>query len=324
MRSPLIAENYGDFLSISKNNIVLKNKNLVESTPIKELSHIIIKGHSVSLSTAFVLKCLNNNLPIILLDDFWKPYSVITKSGKASRLSALQLKFVNGNKGARFIGNLLKEKARKQHQVLHYHIRSLRLNSNNEVKNIEAYNFKNFLNSFDVLVKQKSSVEKMRQQFFLLEARSSRAYWKVISKLLRSVNFPGRQKRNSMDPFNKLLNYGYALLSSTIFKTSVLAGLDLSIPLLHHRKGVAFPFVFDLMEPFRPITDHIALSFLHKQKKQIFNKHKEIRTSVLKRYREFWFKEMNETQPWLKSNKSTNNLIIKLVDKYKNYLNIKS
>lgn len=323
MRQPLIAEEYGDFISVSKENIILKNKDSAESIPLKELSHVIIKGLAVSFSTAFILKCLKKNIPIILLDDFGKPYSVIKKIGKDGDLKEFQINFSNSPKSGIFISKLLKQKIRRQHQILHYHIRSLRLNKEQKVEKIENYNFKIFFDSFDALIKDKKPIKEIRKGLFLLEARSSRAYWKAFSKLFPKLFFPGRQKRKAKDPMNKLLNYGYALLSSLIIKVMVLAGIDPSVPLLHHRKELTFPFLFDLMEPFRPINDHAVISFLHKQKRQILYKNGEIRKSVLRRYRKFWFKNIRKPQPWSKSKKTVEQLAAELIENYKKEISFK-
>lgn len=317
MLRPLIAEEYGDFISASKENIVLKNKDVAESVPLKELSHVIIKGSSVSFSSAFILKCFKRGIPIILLDDLGRPYSVINKISKTSNSKERQTNFSNSFRSVSFVCKLLKQKIRRQHQVLHYHIRSLRLNIIEKTKSIEGYDFKNFLNSFDPFIRRKISIKEISQDIFLLEARSSRAYWKAFSKLFPNLSFPGRKKRNAEDPTNKLLNYGYALLSSLIIKTMVFTGIDPAVPLLHHRKELELPFLFDLMEPFRPIADHIVISFLHKQKKQILNKEEGIRKSVLKRFRKFWFKNMKKPQPWSKSKKTIEQLVAEIIKSYK-------
>ncbi len=320
MRQPLIAEDYGDFISVSGENIILKNKESAVSVPITKLSYIAIKGSFISFSSAVILKCLKRNIPIILLDSLGRPYSVIRNIWENDYIKQRQSEYSSHFKSVGFVSYLLKEKVRKQHQVLYYHIRSLRLNSREEIKTIEGYNFKIFLNSFNALAKRRVAVGEISRDIFLLEARASRSYWRAFSKLFPKSLFPGRKKRHSEDPINKLLNYGYALLSSLILRDIIFTGLNPTVPLLHHRRTLDFPFVFDLMEPFRPINDHIVLSFFHKQKKLIVDKNGQIKKSVLKRFRRFWFKEMAEPQPWSKSKKSIEKLIKELIEKYKTWL----
>lgn len=324
MKKTLIAENYGDFISVSKENIILKSKEAAESIPLKELSHVVIKGSYVSFSSALILKCLRNDIPIILLDNLGRPYSVIRELKRISDSKERQINFLKSRKSVGFVLKLLRGKVRRQHQVLHYHIRSLRLVKKDKVKEIEGYDFRYLLHSFDVYDKREVPIREISREIFLLEARSSRVYWKAFLKLFPRFSFPGRKKRKSEDPINKLLNYGYALLSSLILKNIIFAGLDPNVPLLHHRKGLAFPFVFDLMEPFRPITDHIVISFLHKQKKHVFGKNEEIRKSVLRRFRRFWFENMKKPQPWSKSGKSLEKLVGELIEKYKEMTNFRA
>lgn len=323
MRKPFIVEEYGSFLSVSGENITLKTKESKVSESLKNLSYIVINGSHAGLSSALILKCLKRKIPIIIADDLGRPRSIISEFKRADDTRERQLKFSSHSKSISFVCKILKEKIRKQHQTLHYHIRSLRLNGKDEVKNIEGYNHKHFLASFDVLAKRKTTVKKISKDIFLLEARSSRSYWRAFSKLFPKILFPGRQKRDTEDPVNKLLNYGYALLSSSVLKETVFAGLDPTVPLLHHRKGLTFPFVFDLMEPFRPLADHAVISFFHKQKKQILGKKGKVRKSVLRRFRKYWFEKMKNPRPWSKSDKSLEKLIGELLKKYKKSAGVK-
>jgi len=100
-----------------------------------------------------------------------------------------------------------------------------------------------------------------------------------------------------------------------------LSGLDPAVSLLHHRKELVFPFLYDLMEPFRPIADHIVISFIHKQKKPVLDRYSNIRKSVLIRFRRFWFENINKPQPWSKSKKPLEKLIVELIEKYKKAIN---
>jgi len=182
MHRPVVAENYGDFISVSKENVILKNKDKIESTPLKELSHVIIKGSYVSFSSAVILRCLKKSIPIILLDNLGKPYSVISGLKRTNDIKERQINFSNSYRSVGFVIKLIKEKIRRQHQVLHYHIHSLRLDGNNEIKEIEGYDFRHFIQSLDVYTKRKVPVREISRDVFLLEARSSRAYWKAFSK----------------------------------------------------------------------------------------------------------------------------------------------
>ncbi|MGC6460141.1 MAG: type II CRISPR-associated endonuclease Cas1 [Akkermansiaceae bacterium] len=84
------------------------------------------------------------------------------------------------------------------------------------------------------------------------EARAARSYWNSL--------FPDRDfRRHDDDLANALLNYGYALLRAAIARQ--LCGVGFYPPLGLHHDSVsnAFNLADDLIEPYRPLVDHIAL-----------------------------------------------------------------
>ncbi|HYG85724.1 MAG TPA: type II CRISPR-associated endonuclease Cas1 [Azospirillum sp.] len=81
-----------------------------------------------------------------------------------------------------------------------------------------------------------------------IEAQAARRYWPLL--------FGGDFRR---DPdaagMNGLLNYGYAILRSTVARAVMAAGLHPSLGLFHHNRSNPLCLVDDLMEPFRPFVD---------------------------------------------------------------------
>jgi len=84
-----------------------------------------------------------------------------------------------------------------------------------------------------------------------VEGQAARAYW---------VTLFGRDFRRDpdRDGVNGLLNYGYAILRSTVARHLMAAGLNPGIPLHHANDGNPMRLVDDVMEPFRPIVDCIV------------------------------------------------------------------
>jgi CRISPR-associated protein Cas1 len=85
-----------------------------------------------------------------------------------------------------------------------------------------------------------------------LEAQAARRYW----PLLMGQDF--RRDRDS-GGVNALLNYGYAVLRATCARAVVAAGLHPTIGIQHANRGNAFALADDLVEPFRPLVDVLAL-----------------------------------------------------------------
>jgi CRISP-associated protein Cas1 len=85
-----------------------------------------------------------------------------------------------------------------------------------------------------------------------VEAQAARRYWPLLF---------GEEFRRDADSggANGLLNYGYAILRSTMARAVMAAGLHPSLGLFHHNRANPLCLVDDLMEPFRPFVDLAVL-----------------------------------------------------------------
>lgn len=88
-----------------------------------------------------------------------------------------------------------------------------------------------------------------------VEAQAARRYW----PLLMGEGF--RRDRDAED-INALLNYGYTILRSLCARAVVAAGLHPSIGVHHANRTNAFALADDLIEPFRPLVDALAVRLL--------------------------------------------------------------
>jgi CRISP-associated protein Cas1 len=85
------------------------------------------------------------------------------------------------------------------------------------------------------------------------EAICAKAFWGIFGRALGQESFrrePGRE-----GGINALLNYGYAVLLSTVLQKLFAVGLDPTWGLSHAPRERATPLAYDLMEPFRPCVD---------------------------------------------------------------------
>jgi CRISPR-associated protein Cas1 len=85
-----------------------------------------------------------------------------------------------------------------------------------------------------------------------VEAQAARRYW----PLLMGEEF---RRNRAAEGMNGLLNYGYTVLRSLVARSVVAAGLHPSIGVHHANRGNAFALADDLIEPFRPLVDALAL-----------------------------------------------------------------
>jgi len=86
-----------------------------------------------------------------------------------------------------------------------------------------------------------------------VEARAAITYWRAL--------MPGARFRRDPDAggLNAVLNYGYAVVRAGVARAIVGAGLHPSVGLHHHNRYNAFCLADDLMEPYRPLVDAIAV-----------------------------------------------------------------
>ncbi len=92
------------------------------------------------------------------------------------------------------------------------------------------------------------------------EASAAQHYWRLVGvKLPAPFNFTHRVKKDPTDSFNPCINYLYGMLKNQVETGILSAGLDPALGFMH-RDGYNLPsLVFDIMEPFRPLTDRLLI-----------------------------------------------------------------
>lgn len=84
------------------------------------------------------------------------------------------------------------------------------------------------------------------------EATCARMYWQILG---RSLNEPEFTRERTGGGLNHLLNYGYAVLLSTVLQKLFAVGLDPTFGMSHVPRERSTPLAYDIMEPFRPCVD---------------------------------------------------------------------
>jgi CRISPR-associated protein Cas1 len=89
------------------------------------------------------------------------------------------------------------------------------------------------------------------------EGFAARLYWKALigNDFYRDRYGP---------PPNHFLNYGYILLRSAVARSLSGSGLLSTLGIHHHNRYNAFCLADDIMEPYRPYVDEIAISLYQK------------------------------------------------------------
>ena len=78
-----------------------------------------------------------------------------------------------------------------------------------------------------------------------------------------------RREPQDGQPLNALLNYGYAVLLSSVLQNLFAVGLDPTFGIGHMSRERSTPLAYDLMEPFRPCVDKKVHGWFIQQKGHI-------------------------------------------------------
>ena len=84
------------------------------------------------------------------------------------------------------------------------------------------------------------------------EGAAARIYWQQLLG-------PHFHREREGPPPNNLLNYGYAILRAAVARALMGSGLLPQFGIFHRNRYNAFPLADDIMEPYRPFVDQIAL-----------------------------------------------------------------
>ncbi len=93
------------------------------------------------------------------------------------------------------------------------------------------------------------------------ESTCGRYYWSIIADFLNDAEFKRNPKTGGL---NNLLNFGYAILLSTILQKLFAFGLDPTFGIGHEVRERSAPLAYDLMEPFRPCVDWRVIQWLQR------------------------------------------------------------
>ena len=93
------------------------------------------------------------------------------------------------------------------------------------------------------------------------EAICAKIFWQVLGRNLGDEDFVRARAGGGL---NHLLNYGYAVLLSTVLQKLFGVGLDPTFGISHVARERSTPLAYDLMEPFRPCVDWRVAQWIKK------------------------------------------------------------
>lgn len=212
-----------------KNRFLVVKKDLEEKyIHLSEIDTIIVDSISVSLSSYLLKELSDNMINMIFCDEKHNPFGELKtfySAHNSSKKIIKQMKWTKRQKDDLW-KDIVKNKLSNQMNVL-------KKAKKDEYQLIENYR------------KEVTSGDRSNR-----EAHAAKVYFKAL--------FGKKFIRNNPDSINASLNYGYAILLSTINKEIIKNGYLTQIGIHHKNEFNEFNLTCDLMEVFRPVIDHFV------------------------------------------------------------------
>lgn len=221
-----------------KNRFLVVKKDLEEQyIHLSEIDTLIVDSISVSISSYLLKELSDYKINVIFCDEKHNPYGELSSfysSYNSSKTIASQITWSKKEKDILW-KQIVINKLKNQAYLL---------------KKIKSPNYK-LLESYILEVKDGDKTNR--------EGHAAKVYFNSL--------FGKKFTRNALDNINSALNYGYAVLLSTINKEIVANGYITQIGIHHKNEYNDFNLTCDLMEVFRPIID----SFVYYNKERVFD-----------------------------------------------------
>lgn len=217
----------------SENSLLIIKGNESRKIPVNQLSSVVIESEQITITSSLMVFLIENSVSIIFCDGRHNPcFETIPFTGNTLSSERLNEQF-NWNDDRKLeIGcNILKLKLQNQANLL-------RRIGNKDFVCIE---------SLICSITPKNAI--------VIEAEAAKVYFRGL--------FGSEFHRRTENSINYALNYGYALLLSSINRSIVSYGYNTSLGLNHHSNRNHFNLSCDIIEPFRPFVDEIAYENMH-------------------------------------------------------------
>ena len=215
-------------ISYKNRFLVVKQDNDEKYIHLSEIDTIIVDSISVSISAYLLKEIADAKINMIFCDEKHNPFGELSpyySRHNSSKKIKEQIKWTNKYKDDLWM-KIVKNKILNQSLML------------NKIKN-DKYDL---LNSY---IDEVVSGDKTNR-----EGHAAKVYFNAL--------FGKDFVRNNNDNINAALNYGYAILLSTINKEVIASGYLTQLGIHHKNEFNEFNLSCDLMEPFRVIVDNFV------------------------------------------------------------------
>ena len=223
-------------LSCKNGQLTCKTDAGTRSLPIEDVAAIVITSFSASIHSKLLLEAAKHGVGLVICENF-KPASLVLPANRSTDtlLTRAQVQ--------------LKTQARER--LWQKTISAKCLNQLSLASELAPGDDR--LEKLALLAKGRAKTR---------EAETARLFWRIYAnKVAETDDF--RRGRHEGGP-NPLLNFGYAILLSTILQNLFAVGIDPTFGISHVTREHSTPLAYDLMEPFRPCVDARVAQWIHK------------------------------------------------------------
>jgi CRISPR-associated protein Cas1 len=266
----LIVEGRGTFLAKHQGRLrVSREKQMVTEVPLIQLDRVVIVDNGIAISSDVIRVCSEEGIPIHFIGSHGNAVASLYSAGLTGTVLTrrAQLLAYENATGVTIAKVFISGKLENQANLLRY-IAKYRKETEPELHEemrLVALEVRDHLHELEQI--KANRIEDIREQLMSIEGRAAQRYWATIGQIIPSdLNWPGRETRGAIDPFNSILNYGYGILYGQIEHAITLAGLDPYGGFLHADRPGKPSLVLDLIEEFRQtVVDRTVIGMVNKR-----------------------------------------------------------
>jgi len=265
--SGLLVDKPGTYIGISTRGVSVSEKGrVIAYHHADNLSHVVVTGKGVSLSSNFISYCMERKIPIDFFDHQGKHIgSIMTPKYIQSTLWAKQSAASPMLKSALALG-IIEGKVKNQHALLKYFNKYHKNHAPGLQPKIEL--MEQCVNDFKLWKrKTRPGQDEFIPKLMGQEAQVAIRYWDCIRELIADdeVGFERREHQGAKDLVNSMLNYGYAILYVRVWQALLAAKLNPYDSIIHARQEGKPTLVYDMVEIFRSqVVDRTVISLVQK------------------------------------------------------------
>jgi CRISPR-associated protein Cas1 len=223
-------------ISCRDGQLVCKTDEGEKKLPIEDVASIIITSFSANMHSHLFLEAAKHGVALIICEDF-KPVSLVLPANRSTdTLLTRALLKLNQKTIAKLWQQTVDAKCQNQYSLAaHLSPNDPTLSSLHEVANGKKPH---------------------------KEAISAKLFWQIFGRHQNDDSF---SRDRAAEGLNSLLNYGYAVLLSTVLQKIFGVGLDPTFGISHVTRERSTPLAYDLMEPFRACVEWRVIQWVNQQ-----------------------------------------------------------